>query len=89
MSEAKTGPKMELTPMQLAAVLVIEGQIAQLQVGANQLGGFLGLKREADILINAIQVITKDRDALVASWAKQVKIYGADAAPKPVIQGVR
>ncbi len=81
--------ELRLTPHQLAAMLVLDAQVAQLQIGANQLGGFLGLKREADILVNAIQVIQKDKERLVESWAKTIQIVPASALPPPpVIQGV-
>jgi hypothetical protein len=72
-------PKLELTPHQLCAILIIESQCAQLQLGANQLGGFLGLKREAEMLLNAIQVLQKDKERLIHDWSKQVQIVPASA----------
>lgn len=88
MSEKKT-ERLDLTPMQLAAVLVIESQIAQLQIAANQLGGWLKLTREADILVNAMQIIVKDTEKLKADWAKQVKIFPEAALAPGLIRSVK
>ena len=78
------GPKpktMELNSNQLAALLVLDGQSAQLQIGANQLGSFLKLKREADILIAAIELIQKEKEKLISDWAKLIQIVPASALP--------
>ena len=64
-------PKAELkvTPLQLASTLILEGQMAQLQIGANQLGGALRQTREADILIQAQQLIAREFRKLQQEWA--------------------
>ncbi len=66
-----------VTPLQLASLLVLEGQIAQLQVGANQLGGFLKLTESADILIEAAQMIEKKKVAMQRSWETGIKVVSA------------
>ncbi len=68
---------MTVTPHQLATVLVFESHIAQLQVGANQLGGFLKLTSEADTLLEAAQLIAKRRDELQREWASEIKVVSA------------
>lgn len=59
----------KVTPMQLACALVLEAQAAQLQIGANQLGGYLKQVREADILIQAQQLIQRELQKLQKEWA--------------------
>ena len=46
-----------LEPMQLAALLVIDGVAMAVQTGANQLGGFLKLEREAQILTKVLALL--------------------------------
>lgn len=60
------------TPMQLAATLLLEGEAQRLQVSANQLGGFLKLTREGDILIQAQQVIIRELQKLQREWAGEI-----------------
>lgn len=77
-----------LTTHQLAALLVLEAQAQQLQIGANQLGGFLKLKAEADILVEAIALIQRKTGELRAQWARTVQIVDAASMPAaPVING--
>lgn len=59
----------KVTPMQLACALVLEAQAAQLQIGANQLGSYLKQVREADILIQAQQLIQRELVKLQQEWA--------------------
>lgn len=70
-----------LEPMQLAALLVLDAQVAQLQVGANQLGGFLKLHEEADILVRAAQYIQRRKEKLMDGWGRRVQLVGAGAMP--------
>lgn len=72
---------LRLTPHQLGAMLVFDAQLASLQVGANQLGGFLKLEREATVLVGAIQHIQREKDKLMAEWAKAVQIFPVAAMP--------
>lgn len=74
----KAEPKnLHVTPMQMATLLVLEGQIAFLQVGANQLGGFLKLTEPADILIEAARLIETKKVALQRSWESGIKVVSA------------
>ncbi len=66
-----------VTPLQLASLLVLEGQMAQLQMGANQLGGFLKLTESADILIEAAQLIEKKKVAMQRSWETGIQVVNA------------
>lgn len=77
-----TTAKIQLTAQQLATLLVLEGACAQLQTGANQLGAFLGLKREADVLVQAIQLIDREKQSLTKEWERTIQIVGAGALPK-------
>ena len=79
MDAKKNQTKLELQPLQLAAALVMDAQIAQLQVGANQLGGFLKLEREANILLEAAQLIGKKRQELMDEWSRRVHLAPANA----------
>lgn len=55
---------LKLTPKQLAAMLVVDACRAALQTGANQLGAFLGMKDEADILVKHVDGLKADFEAL-------------------------
>lgn len=73
--------QLELTPTQLAAMLVIDAQVAQLQIAANQLGGFLKMTREADLIVSAMKVLAEGKERLVQEWARKVQIVPAGALP--------
>ena len=79
------GQNLSLTPHQLGAMLVLDSLIVGLQTGANQLGGFLGLKREGDILANAMHSLAREKELLMSSWAKQVQVFPAAALPPPPV----
>jgi hypothetical protein len=83
--------KMELTPMQLATMLVLDNCCVTLQTGANQLGGFLGLKREADILHERLKDLVREKEKLIESWGRKIQLVPASAMPPapPVINGKR
>jgi hypothetical protein len=68
-----------LTPQQLGTLLVLDGLVVALQTGANQLGGFLGLKAEGNLVLQALEVLVKGRDGLRAEWAKAVQLAPASA----------
>jgi hypothetical protein len=68
-----------LQPLQLAALLVLDGCCVALQTGANQLGGFLKLEREAGILMTALKQVTTDKEKLVADWGRKVQLVDASA----------
>lgn len=67
-----------LTAQQMATMLVLDSAMAFLQIGANQLGGWLELKKEADILVGAIEFIGTRKMALQKEWANAVVIAGAN-----------
>ncbi len=77
MTIEKKQKNIQVTPLQMASLLVLEGQIAQLQVGANQLGGFLKLTKEADILIEAAQLIEKKKVEMQRSWETGIQVVSA------------
>lgn len=66
--------KVTLNANQLATLLVFEGACAALQTGANQLGGFLKLEREALVLADAIQLIDKAKREFAAEWSRTIQI---------------
>lgn len=70
---------LQLDPMQLAAMLVFDGCMVALQTGANQLGGFLKLKREADILVGALDFLNKEKTKLMNEWSNKLVIAPANA----------
>lgn len=78
--------KMTLTAHQLATVLVLDGAMAALQTGANQLGSFLKLQDEANILVGAINYIGTRKQDLQAQWERRVQLVGAEELG-PVING--
>lgn len=90
MNNAKMSDKknVSLTAPQLAAFLTLEGQMAQLQIAANQLGAFLKMEKEANILIQAMTFIGNQKNALMAEWERKVQLVPAEAMPKGVINGV-
>lgn len=79
--------KLELTPHQLATVLVLDSCCVALQTGMNQLGGFLGLTREASILEERLKDLSREKEKLLQSWSRKVQLVPAAAMPPaPVIQ---
>lgn len=80
-----TQPTKRVTAAQLATLLVLEGQMANLQTAANQLGAFLGLKREAEICGDAIAVLSRGMEGLKASWDKQVQLASPSDMPPPSV----
>lgn len=73
--------KLELTPMQLASLLVLDSCAAALQTGVNQLGGFLHLTREASILEERLKDLQREKEKLVESWSRRVQLVPAGAMP--------
>lgn len=71
MTEAK---RVRITPDQLATLLVLDAAMAALQTGANQLGGYLGLKDEAEILTGAIAFVGSRRDELQRQWSAAAQV---------------
>jgi hypothetical protein len=77
-------PSIRVTPQQLAVLLILEAQMAQLQVGANQLGGTLNLTEAADILVSARDYIQKNLAKLQKKWAGEVVIAQPNEVPRLV-----
>lgn len=77
----KQTQNLSLNAAQLGTMLVLDAQLASLQVGANQLGGFLKLEREANILVSAMHQIQRDKELLMKSWASQVQVFPPSALP--------
>ena len=71
-----------LEPMQLAALLVLDGVAMAVQTGANQLGGFLKLEREAQILCKVLALLVDEKKQLVDDWGRKVKLVDASAVAK-------
>lgn len=69
--------KMRLDANQLATMLILDGAISFLQIGANQLGGFLKLTAEADILMGAIEFIGTRKIALQKEWSGGIQVVQA------------
>lgn len=78
---AKQG--LELEPLQLAALLVLDGCCINLKTGIDQLGGFLGLKREADILAERLKDLVREKEKLIEDWKRKVKLVSAAEMPPP------
>lgn len=74
-------PTLQLEPLQLAAILILDGCSIALKTGADQLGGFLGLKREADILVKALNIIGADKKQLMEEWQRKIVVAPAAALP--------
>lgn len=77
-------PPLRVTPEQLATLLVLEQQMAQLQIGANQLGGMLKLTDAADVLISARDYIGKNLDKLRKGWGRELVIAQSADVPRLV-----
>ena len=76
--------QLQLEPLQLATMLVLDALAKAMETGMNQLGGFLGLKREADIIANALSHLQRDKQRLIEEWQKRIVI--APAAALSVIE---
>lgn len=79
--------QLSLTPMQMGTLLVLDGLSAAMQAAANQLGGFLKLPREADIVIRCGNMLQVEKDKLVGEWKRTVQL--ATPASLSVIEGSR
>jgi len=77
--------EIRLTPEQMAAMLVIEGLLQAIQVGVNQLGGFIKYTPAAEILANAGAVLGRDYMAMRKQWERSVVV--APASALSVIEG--
>lgn len=73
--------KLELTPHQLATILVLDSCCVALQTGVNQLGGFLGLSREASILEERLKDLVREKEKLMESWKRKVQLVSSMPAP--------
>lgn len=71
--------KLNLSPKQVAAMLVIEGALQLLQTGANQLDGFLRYPEAAAVLGAALKTLNDGYAALHRSWANGIIIAPAGA----------
>ncbi len=67
-------PTIQVTPEQMAVLLVFEGQVAQLQIAANQLGGWLGLKAAADVIVSAREHIEAAKVRMQAEWSRAIVV---------------
>lgn len=75
---------LRLTPEQLCTLLVFEAQAAQLQTAANQLGGFLGLKAEAEVLLSAKGHLDAAKVRMQAEWQRTVQVAQPADVPRLV-----
>jgi len=73
-----------MTPRQLATTLLFEAHIHALELAANQLGGFLSLKDEAAVLLEAREVLAKALLAMRREWEGNIVVAAADAVPRLV-----
>ena len=79
--------QLSLTPMQMATLLVFDLCGSTLQTGCNQLGGFLGLKREAEMLAQGLAAVQAAKESLLNEWSRKVVV--APAGALSVIEGVK
>jgi len=66
--------QMALTGPQLGICLVFDAQIAALEVGAKQLGGFLNEKAAADVLVSAQKHLFDARERMLGEWQRAIQI---------------
>lgn len=79
----QAGPQqLRVTPQQMATLLLLEGQSAQLQFAANQLGGALGLTAAADVLLSAKEHIDKSKVRMQHEWQNAIVIAQPSDVPK-------
>ncbi len=71
--------QLHLEPMQVCALVIIEGLAAGMQAAINQLGGFLKLPREADIVANAMGHLQRDKERLMQEWQRRLVVAPAGA----------
>lgn len=77
--------QIQLTPEQLAAMLLIENLLSTMQVTVNQLGGFVKYIPAANMVANAGAVLGRDYEAMKQQWQRSVVL--APAAALSVIDG--
>lgn len=73
---------LRVTPPQLAIMLVFDAQAQALQMGANQLGGFLGEKEAAEVLLSAKQHIEKAGMRMRAQWERSIQVVAPADVPR-------
>lgn len=61
-------PTIQVTHEQMLQLVIIETEIEGLQASANRLGGMLKLTDSADVLVEAIGVLARGREALLNKW---------------------
>ena len=76
-------PELVLEPMQLCTMLVLDSVCVALQTGANQLGGFLKLEREASLLAAALKMVSDGKEKLMGEWQRKIQVVPAAALVKP------
>lgn len=74
-------PKMQLSGQQLAALLLIDSLLSQMQLAVNQLGGFMKYDEAANMIGHAGSVLNRDYVAMKDRWSRTVQLVGADALP--------
>lgn len=79
-------PPLRVTLEQLAIILILEQQMAQLQIGANQLGGTLKLTDAADLLLSAQAHLGKGLEKMKKQWAGGLVIAQPRDVPKLVTE---
>lgn len=77
-------PPLRVTPEQLAILLLLEAQIAQLQIAANQLGGTMKLTEPADLLISARDHLQRGLDKMKKKWTGELVIAQPGDVPRLV-----
>ena len=75
--------QMSLNHEQLASMLLIENLLSQMQLAANQLGGFLKYEPAANAVLFARQTLENDYGRMRQSWERSIVLAPAGA----VIEG--
>lgn len=73
------GAQPKFTGKQAAVLMTLDMVCVVLQTAANQLGGFLELQAEGNILVRALAQVSQDKERLVADWRRSV-VLAAPAA---------
>lgn len=66
--------KLSVTPQQLTALCLLDAQMAQLQIAANQTGAALQMPEVGDAFLAAQASLGAAKERLVAGWSRTIQV---------------
>lgn len=76
---------LQVTSQQYAVMLILDAQMAQLQIAANQIGGYIKDEKAAGIVVEAMNLLGAKKQALMMEWQRAIQVVSA--IPDKLIKG--